>query len=256
MAQRSSQIDERLRIILPLLSVVTHAVQSRMPYIKTIVCLAHSYKNQGRCVAGREVLERGYGGWIRPVSARDKSELKVYECSYSNGLPTLLLDVFRVHLLKPVCVPPQWENHLISGKQKWIKLGKLRWDQLGGLCEAPDTLWTNRDSTSSGHFDCLSGREALSLVNSLLLIHANEVVVVAQRRTPGGRRTYRCQFDYNSIRYDLAVTDPAIFRSCEVLGDGRYKMNSVYLCISLTAPYVGDGRCHKIVATILTNPLL
>jgi hypothetical protein len=39
-------------------------------YTKRIVCLANSVKHGGLCIAGREVMEHGFGGWIRPVSAR------------------------------------------------------------------------------------------------------------------------------------------------------------------------------------------
>ena len=35
--------------------------------------------------------------------------------------------------------------------------------------------------------------------------------------------------------------------------DGVYPVLDAYLCISLTEPFDGDGKCHKLVATIFTE---
>jgi len=55
-----------------------------MAYLKTIVCLANSFKTDGRCVAGREVRANGYGDWIRPVSARETAEVSLSDCRYKD----------------------------------------------------------------------------------------------------------------------------------------------------------------------------
>jgi hypothetical protein len=36
-------------------------------------------------------------------------------------------------------------------------------------------------------------------------------------------------------------------------GEGAFAIDQAYLCVSLTEPYSGDGRCHKLVATIITK---
>jgi hypothetical protein len=46
-------------------------------YTKTIVCLANSRKPpSGRCIAGREVTQTGFGNWIR-AHLREKLRVKV-----------------------------------------------------------------------------------------------------------------------------------------------------------------------------------
>lgn len=56
-----------------------------VPYNKTIVCLANSYKPpNGRCISRREVMADGYGDWIRPVSDRETAEVAFSEYRYEN----------------------------------------------------------------------------------------------------------------------------------------------------------------------------
>ena len=43
-----------------------------MAYVKRIVCLANSFKPGGSCIAGREVIGNGFGGWGFIVNYRDK----------------------------------------------------------------------------------------------------------------------------------------------------------------------------------------
>ena len=126
-----------------------------MAYVKTIVCLANSYKSRGRCIAGREVLSRNrYGGWIRPVSARPKQEVALVECRYANNASPKVLEIITVPLLNAVPNNHQTENHLLDRKRRWAKIREVTWDDLEDLRQRPPSLWINRDSTATGHFDC------------------------------------------------------------------------------------------------------
>ena len=54
---------------------------------KRIVCLANSSKLNGRCIAGKEIIEDGrVGDWIRPVSVREKQEVSEWERQYKDNL--------------------------------------------------------------------------------------------------------------------------------------------------------------------------
>jgi hypothetical protein len=85
-------------------------------YSKKIVCLATSRKPGGRCVAGREITPEGYGGWIRPVSARASAEISLKECEYENGEEPDILDIIDIPMIGAVPRVHQTENHMIDSE--------------------------------------------------------------------------------------------------------------------------------------------
>lgn len=230
-----------------------------MTYVKRIVCLANSFKTGGSCIAGRIVLGSGkYGGWLRPVSARPTQEVWTSECRYKNKEHPKLLDIIEVPLLKAVPHNHQTENHVIDATSRWVKTGELPFDELESLRERPESLWINSDSTETGTLNCISQSEAGTLRDSLVLIKKKNFTIEVGSKTWGGRtkKIYRGNFRYNGTDYSLNLTDPVATNAFTAKDEGEYLLNDVYLCISLTEPYVKDGRCHKLVAAIISNPPL
>jgi|SRR5208337_1626050 len=226
-----------------------------MAYIKRMVCLANSYKTGGTCIAGKEVLEYGYGGWIRPVSARTTAEVWSSESRYEDHSNPKLLDIVDVPLLSPAPQHHQTENHVIDTTRRWVKVGELPWDVLEQLSDRPATLWINSDRTSTGAFNCISQAEAATLHNSLVLIRPENFIVKVGSSTWDGRTktTYRGNFRYNGAYHGLSLTDPVARSAFAGKNEGDYPLNDVYLCVSLTEVFAEDGRCHKLVAAIITN---
>ncbi len=52
-----------------------------MKTVKQVVCLANSRKLNGRCIAGKELVQGKATDWIRPVSTREHEEVSEYEQS-------------------------------------------------------------------------------------------------------------------------------------------------------------------------------
>lgn len=231
-----------------------------MGYTKTIICLANSYKPpSGLCVAGIELLPGGrYGGWIRPVSARATSEVAFTESIYHGGASPKLLDIIEVPLLRAEPRSHQSENHVLDAANWWIKKGEFSWSELEHLRQSPPSLWVDSDHTLSGSYDCLSRSEAAGLKNSLFLIRMSRFAVQVGSNSRDGvaRKTYRGCFDYKGVRHSLSVTDPVAQSVFSSKGAVEYSLLNVYACISLTLPFRKDGRCHKLIASIITNPPL
>jgi hypothetical protein len=230
-----------------------------MAYVKRIVCLANSFKTGGSCIAGREVLANGkYGGWLRPISSRPTAEVKPSECRYQNHASPKLLDIIDVPLNKAAPRNHQTENHEIDATSRWVKVDELPWDELEQLRERPASLWINSDRTTTGAFNCISQAEAATLHDSLVLIKKKDFTVEVGSKTWDGRttKTFRGNFKHNGTLYSLSLTDPVATKAFSAKDAGEYQLDVVYLCISLTEPYDKDGRCHKLVAAVITNPPL
>ena len=230
-----------------------------MAYVRRIVCLANSFKIGGSCIAGREILGKGeYGGWIRPVSDRPTAEVWDSECRYPNNSLPKLLDIIDVPLANAAPHNHQSETHVIE-KEQWIKVGVLPWEELENLREQPTTLWINSDRTSSGAFNCISQAEAAALHDSLFLLKKKDFTVGVGSKTWEGKKTktYRGNFKYNGTYYSLSLTDRNATNAFALKEEGQYPLNDVYVCISLTEPWVKDNnRCHKLVAAVFRNPPL
>lgn len=228
-----------------------------MPYVKRIVCLANSYKTGGTCVAGREVLPTAYGGWIRPVSARATAEISTSEARYEDNTNPMVLDIIDVPLLSPAPQHHQTENHAIDTTRRWVKVGELPRNMLAELVEHPATLWINSDRTKAGAFNCISQAEAATQHDSLALIRVEDFAVEIGSSTWEGRtkKTHRGHFTHNGTYYNLTITDPVVLEAFAAKAKGDYVLKDAYLCISLTEPAPQDGRCHKLVASVISDSL-
>ncbi len=151
-----------------------------MNYVKRMVCLANSRKHSGRCIAGKEVLENGYGPWIRPVSARPSAEVSEEERRYENGQSPRILDIIDVPIIGAAPLLHQTENHIIDGDYYWIKRGELPWGELRRLVDEPQILWPNGDSTYYGLNDRVTLQTASKITDSLVLIQPASLSVHVQ----------------------------------------------------------------------------
>jgi hypothetical protein len=226
-----------------------------MNYSKRIVCLANSKKPGGRCVAGKEVSQNGYGRWIRPVSARSSAEINLEERQYEDGREPQILEVIDIPMLAPVPRVHQTENHMIDAESYWSKVGDLQWQKLTELTDSPPSLWGNGDSTFHGRNDRMTQTAAS---HSLCLIQPSNVTI--RVLTPGAafgnpRRRVRARFTYKGTEYDFMVTDliaEGVFLSRP---NGEYNIGDVYFCVSLAEAHT-DGYCYKLVATIISEGAL
>lgn len=226
-----------------------------MPTTKKIVCLANSRKLSGRCVAGVELTEFGFGNWIRPVSIRKHEEVSEYERNYENGSDPALLDIIEIPLLKRCPGGCQQENWLLDPELYWVKTGALDWEELGPISETAGTLWKNGISTYHGESDRIPEFDADKETSSLKLVRVDQVKLRVY--APGAdfgnaKRRVQARFDFAGHSYALRVTDPKIERAFLGQADGEYQLGESCLTISLGETF--EGYSYKLVAAILERP--
>ncbi len=133
------------------------------------------------------------GPWLRPISGRSTGELLASERGYEGrGLPKLL-DVMEVPLAGAAPHGHQTENHVVDTARRWVKRGEMSFAEVALLVEAPDTLWTNAERTSTGTFNCVSAADAKRHGRSLYLIACKKLFLerlLIAGRPPAYRGTF------------------------------------------------------------------
>ncbi len=239
-----------------------------MSYTKKIVCLANSGKPGGLCFAGKEVLGKGYGGWIRPVSAGASGAISEKEQKISNGGRLQILDVVTIPMLEPRPFHHQQENHLIHSGRRWEKIDSVDVQQLPKLLDSvAGDLWISKNQGRSGRHgtnDRVGAYAAKNMGGSLLLIQPKNLKFIVQYEPNKWNNALkvRADFDYNGRHYRLAVTDPYAKKKYKEKSalDGKkgldlpreypIAVDDVYLCLSLTKE-LEDHWCYKLVAAII-----
>ncbi len=225
-----------------------------MSYEKTILCLANSRKNSGRCIAGKEKLGDGYGEWVRPVSARPSEEISEEERRYEDGRSPKVMEIISVPMAEPKPHLHQIENHLINDEYYWERIGIVNWTDLdGALDDVVGPLWFNGSSSSNGSNDEVPEGELPGIASSLCLVRPGDLRIGVARE--GGvfgpaKRKVRASFSLNQLLYRLVVTDPEIEKAYLAGNDGTYPVEDAILCISLGEVF--NGKAYKLVAAVIT----
>jgi hypothetical protein len=229
---------------------------------KRIVLLANSRKNSGRCLAGIEIHNERYCGWIRPVSARVGKELSEHEREFENGTDPQVLDIIDVPLDHANPYACQVENWLIDEKYYWIKVGAWNWQQASMLAENPATLWINDESTYNGLHDQIAQNAAAVLPSSICLIKVDTVdihVLVPGATFGNHKKRVQARFKFNGVDYWLWITDPNIERAYLSGSQANAHFGKCLLTVSLSEPHEKEKKPgvfyrYKLVAAILPQP--
>jgi hypothetical protein len=223
-----------------------------MSVVKRIVCLANSRKLSGRCVAGKELVSKGAGQWLRPVSDRPSEEVSEKEREYENGSDPKVRDIIDVPLKEHRPKAFQTENWLLDPTIYWKRVGEMTWNELAGFSDDPAELWLNGQSTGAGLNDRVSLADSGNLTNSLYLLHLDRMAV--RVFAPGEyfgdpKRRVQADFAHRRVNYHLWVTDPIIEKKYLAGKDGDFSIGECFITVSLGEPH--KGYCYKLVATVI-----
>jgi hypothetical protein len=225
-----------------------------MVEFKQIVCLANSRKLGGRCIAGKEVLDKRVGGWIRPVSAREHEEVCGDECLCANGSEPHVLDALEIPFIAPKPKTYQQENWLLDPSRKWKKTGRLPWDKLPKLEDPLAPLWHNGCSTFHGRNDRIPFAKTIGIGSSLRLIRINTLklsVFAPGEKYEDYTRRVQGIFSFLGMEYKLRVTDLTYEERYLSQPDAEHELGECFLTISLGDLNPKDSCCYKLVAAIM-----
>jgi hypothetical protein len=224
---------------------------------QTIVCLANSYKQGGRCVAG---ISLETDSWVRLRQPDGDGSFTVQQCTLADGGGELrLLDVFEVelHYAMPTdCHPEDWvvaptRWRLIERPCSTRTLARLeeKVERRGPL------LGAHRDRTFASEL------RSRPLAASLALICPADLWWWV--REERGRLKYRALFHRDNVTYDLAVTDPHWLTQLQLLPAGIHphsllapEAQNTWLTLSLSEPFtLGSGQpAHfRLVAGVIPH---
>jgi len=207
-----------------------------------IICLANSYKHNGRCIAGTNEL----GKLVRPVSSTCKRAIDKETRTIDGNEPQILdvLDIpLHVHGPWDGCQP---ENKLLKSG-KWERIGRVKPEDLLKYCEDDSVILHN----NSDHVPASCFRIVPSYGwKSLQLIHNDNVIF---EQDENGKDKWRANFGNSKGQVlSLRITDPAI---CERLTRGESINKNCLLTVSLSAAWSPDKKtakkCYKFIAGII-----
>ncbi|MES1180302.1 MAG: hypothetical protein ABUL66_00405 [Verrucomicrobiota bacterium] len=235
---------------------------------KTIVVLANSVKNSGRCLAGKEVVWAGggwqAGGWIRPVASPDGGEVGVPLMRQALGREPALLDILELPLVAAAPQPGQPENWLLARDRAWQACDYFNFDDLPQLLDRPADLWgTNQRCVEAGFPQRMARPASLYLVQPesiALRVWTEEAVNDEGRSYERHRR--RATLRHQGTFYEFDITDPQLqaryYPQLPAINDPALTISlrapkKTAVCVSLTPAW--QGRHYKLAAAFIEPPL-
>jgi uncharacterized protein YprB with RNaseH-like and TPR domain len=209
------------------------------------VCLANSFKEGGRCLAGIEldannnpVFVNDRPKWIRPV------------CNTFHGeVPNRMAESFHVlDILELKITAYTPENHqsenVLFENNSIHKIGAFNHNQLANLVDIQRMIFGNRGRAVSKEY---IGKMDYSLM--LVNVINFEVTQKVYEDDFSDKSQIRMVFSYNGIRYDFPVTDPVFLHHYQRNPDLLEEVNQAYLCLSLGIVWM--DWYYKLVAGII-----
>ncbi|HUB62127.1 MAG TPA: hypothetical protein VL978_15535 [Puia sp.] len=208
------------------------------------VCLANSYKERGRCVAGimldrnnNPIIQGGFPRWIRPISDEDHGEIRVDLVDHIH-----LLDIVEIEVMDYVGEGYQSEN--VTFLESSIRIiGTFDPEKLYDLCEERPLLFGNKGKVI--HLKYID-----RLFHSLTLVRATnfEVIEYTTEDVPD-RKKIRLSFIYKGIQYDFPITDPVFKQNYQDDASFIDDIDEALLTLSVGVP-LNDWH-YKLVAGVI-----
>jgi hypothetical protein len=171
------------------------------------VCLANSFKEGGRCLAGivldennNPIVDNDNPKWIRPVCKSSYGEIPVHLVDGIN-----ILDILEVEVLNyPDLGSYQSENALFEENSLRVT-GKYDKNNLNVLHDPRGLIFGNRGKA-------ISEDDIAQHNHSLMFIKPNNFEIYQRTYDDNPTSQIRLIFTYRWYQYDLPVTDPVFLK--------------------------------------------
>lgn len=212
------------------------------------VCLANSFKEGGRCLAGIELdadnnprFINGHPKWIRPICNTPHGEVPTPIVSHIN-----ILDIIEVKIKKKYPKTNNYQSENAYFKKKSLRvIGDYDSDKLDRLCDNRKLIFGNRGKAVSEE---AIGNTTFSLM--IIKVTTFEVIEKTYEDNPN-RSQIRLVFSFNGNQYDLPVTDPVFIHRYQTNPDFLENFNQLYVSLSLAVEW--EGWYYKLIAGIILS---
>ncbi|MEH1827128.1 MAG: hypothetical protein V7L22_17460 [Nostoc sp.] len=225
-----------------------------MPSLKKIICLANSWKNKERCIAGIDV---DTGNWIRPVcddlypqDGRVPNNIRLVE-----GREPQLLDILEIPLAETGNnFGFESENLTIIRSGQWRLLGKATPEDVFQYCVNNPYILHNRIKyVKESYLKSLPFEQR----HTLQLIYVDKLDVKSEVNNEGSTK-WKGTLETTSGQklIDMVITDPEFVSQ---LNEGYQIKGSYLVTVSLGMPgqYIGwetENLCWKLIAGVIEIP--
>ena len=208
-----------------------------------ILCLANSYKEGGRCIAGilldennAPVFNNGRPVWIRPICKAKHGQVPNYLCKH-----IVPLDIIQIDGTKVVGTGYQSENTTFDENQILV-VDKVEKTFIDNLHDTTSLIFKNRGKALPE--DIIN-----ELDHSLLLVRSNEFEIIEKKYEDKEHPQIRLNFVFNGNSYNLPITDPIFLNKYEDEKSILDQNESIDIILSLGVPF--REWYYKLVATII-----
>lgn len=208
------------------------------------VCLANSFKEGGRCIAGIEldlhnepVFLNGKAKWIRPVHDVEHGQIP-----NNVAEPFETLDIIELEIIAHK--PDGYQSENVTFDFESIRvIGNFNRENLNNLCEKAEMIFGNRGKA-------VAEDAIVNLNHSLMLVNISEFEIFQKVYDDNpDRPQIRLIFTFKNIRYNLPITDPSFLHKYHLNNELLTNIPRIYLTISLGIEL--KGWCYKLVAGVI-----
>lgn len=208
------------------------------------VCLANSYKEGGRCIAGVLLNSHSEQGntmkpvWIRPVTTSHHGEIPAVEVGEIE-----LLDIVEVEIMeKEKSLPHQSENYFYTPGSMKLK-GQLSQAELHKFLDDEHQL------IFGNKWKAVSKDSISSIGYSLSMITVPDFCAYEVSYPDAQYPKVRGKFTYHGAEHDFPITDPD-FLWDRKRNPGKYDIpKPAYLTLSLGTEF--EGWYYKLIVAVI-----